>query len=306
VAEKYSLDVAMPRIKDLFERTAARKREPSTLMSNLMKTGTLTSHPVDIDTPKGEDRAEISVAAGSATDIPSAEADERDAQLEPGSDLAKSVIELRRISTGTNDPLNWVKVSQSFRGPKGPLETIGPSNHPIDFARLAQRVYQWQPQTILDVGAVEGGSVFIWTRMGTSSTHIIVAPVEGRIALDEKIALMTRMARDQQTIRYLPLIEDAQKMEKAIDRALDNRQVDLLFLHGRRPYRALAADYRRYRKKVRPGGLIGWDGINLLGKTTKTEGGDRLWTEVKPMFPQHAEYLNGIATEHGGIAMIKV
>jgi glycosyltransferase involved in cell wall biosynthesis len=41
VEEKYSLKVAMPRIKDLFERVAARRREPSVRAELLCRTGTM-------------------------------------------------------------------------------------------------------------------------------------------------------------------------------------------------------------------------------------------------------------------------
>jgi glycosyltransferase involved in cell wall biosynthesis len=41
VEEKYSLQVAMPRIKDLFERVAARRREPSLRAELLCRTGTM-------------------------------------------------------------------------------------------------------------------------------------------------------------------------------------------------------------------------------------------------------------------------
>jgi glycosyltransferase involved in cell wall biosynthesis len=41
VQEKYSVEVALPRLKAFFEQVAARKRSPSTLMKDLVRTGTL-------------------------------------------------------------------------------------------------------------------------------------------------------------------------------------------------------------------------------------------------------------------------
>jgi ADP-ribose pyrophosphatase YjhB (NUDIX family) len=39
VEEKYSVDVAMPRLKDFFERVASKRREPSVLASKLVRPG---------------------------------------------------------------------------------------------------------------------------------------------------------------------------------------------------------------------------------------------------------------------------
>jgi glycosyltransferase involved in cell wall biosynthesis len=47
-AEKYSLDVAIPRLKDFFEKVAATPRHPSQLLQNLLKPGTL---PVVVTDP---------------------------------------------------------------------------------------------------------------------------------------------------------------------------------------------------------------------------------------------------------------
>ncbi|MDP9174982.1 MAG: glycosyltransferase [Planctomycetota bacterium] len=292
VVEKFSLDVAIPRIKTMFETVAAGKRLPKMLLEDLVKAGSLaetTSEP----------------AADLLTAEPVAESATAD-KLDADSDVAKAMSEIRRISATEQKAINWPQIVQSYRGPAGPLETIGPPNHPIDLARLLQRLSEWQAQTILELGNTDLGTIFLWTRVLPPSARIILVPLPMMKLPEMQLKLLPQILRPKQELKLLSIAKDPEWMDKTIDEALGKRPLDFVFMHGRRPFKELSADFRRIRKKVRAGGLMAWDGINPTSPSENTLGGDQLWTEVRPLYPQRAEYLNGVVNEIGGIAMIKV
>jgi glycosyltransferase involved in cell wall biosynthesis len=292
VAEKFSLDVAMPRLKSLFERVAGQKREPSLLLEKLVRAGTVKP------TKREAEMEPVSANASIAAQTPDA--------LDQDGDLAQAVAEINRISAREQTAINWPPIVQGFRGPPGPLETIGPPNHPIDLARLLQRLNEWKAKTILELGNPDLGTIFLWTRAILADARFLIVPLEELSLSPQKLELLPKIPRPGQDLKLLPIAPDPDAMENAIDNALEKRQLDFVFMHGRRPYKEFAADFRRLRKKVRPGGLMAWDGINPVNKNEQTDGGDRLWTEVRPHYPHRAEYLNGVVNEAGGIAMIKI
>jgi glycosyltransferase involved in cell wall biosynthesis len=319
VIDKYSLDVALPRIKELFERVAVMRREPSVLLEKLVRAGTMGNVPADEDVFGTSATTEVAGAAtspesaaapGNSADAPG---DQSGAAIRSAGDtiayatpMERAVAELQRISTGEHTPAEWVRRCQSFRGPPGPLEYLGPRYHPNDITRLLQRVAEWRAQTILEIGFTGAGTVFLWTRVATPKARIILAPSPGNGPPPEIIELFAKMPRPQQQIRVTTPQEDPDALSLTIDSALEGQEVDFLFLHGKRTFKSLQEDFRRYRRKVREGGLIAIDGFNALTKTPETNGTDRLWAELRPLYPQRAEYLNGTATDLGGIVMIKI
>ena len=295
VTEKFSLDVAMPRIADLFERTAARKREPSVLLEKLVKAGTLEVVTTDPDVLARKARlTERPVAAAPAPAVPTT----------PREQAIAMIRELGSRGRTVND---WVRVTQGFRGPAPAYETLGPRNHPVDLSRLCQRLAEWKAKVLVEVGVQEGGTLFLLSQMAPEDARLVATGTPESPIPAERVPFFEAMARTtKQSVRCVPEVADSEDLERAIDKATDGKKIDFLFLHGRRPFKALSNDYRRLRKKIRSGGLIAWDGVSPVTPFgPERDGGHRLWQEVQPLYPQKAEYLNGASTEFGGMVMVK-
>jgi hypothetical protein len=121
---------------------------------------------------------------------------------------------------------------------------------------------------------------------------------------EERVPLFEAFGCGEQTIRSITRGEPA-KLDYEMNQKCRNRLADFVFLNGRRPYDELKADLQRCLKWTRSGALIAWDGIRPFGADeTSLSGGMRLWQELQPRFPQHAEYLSGTSLPCGGIAAI--
>lgn len=316
VTENYSLDVAMPRLKELYERVASRKREPSVRLEKLVQVGTLKQRSPDLDVVGGTPERPAQPGAGAAqTSEPAsaAEVGAGDAPVTGGAQVSgdslppieQAVAQIKAVAAVGKTIPQWISFAQSFRAAE-PLGEIGPKGHPQDFARLMMRLAQWHADTVVEIGAEDGGTMFLFSRVASDNAKLICAGLPDRHIPPERIALIEAMARAQQSVICVNA-DGSEALERKIDKACGGKKLDFLFLHGRRPYKALQSDFRRYRSRVRPGGLIAWDGLNpVSGKTDNTDGADRLWAEVRPLYPQRAEYLNGCTTEFGGIAVVKL
>lgn len=331
VREGYSVDVAMPRLKTFFETVAANKREPSTLLKNLVREGTLK--PVISD--EEAQRKKLAAYAGvpykpkefsvtsSVSAVPSSQrkfapsafqnsplALAADSPVKRGKTptanaLDQALEKLWQMGIGRGAIEDWVQIAETYRGPE-PFESLGLEQHPVDLARLMKRVLEWKPKLILESGTQLGGTLFLWTRVAAFDCQLIAAGFPERPIPEDRLALFEAFACGEQSIRCVPRGETS-KIDYAVQKQRDGRLANFVFLNGRRPYDKLKADLNRCLKWTASGSLVAWDGLRPFGFDEKhLAGGIQLWQELKPRFPQNAEYLSGQNLPSGGIAVIVV
>jgi len=313
VEEKYSLKVAMPRLHDFFQRVAAKPRSPSIRADLLVRPGTLataaSAEPDEElrDSDSGSSSNLRPLPEPAAPTVVTAPPPATDEPLpEDPKEMALALVRRLSASTRPRTPADWVAATQSFRAP-APVSRLGPPNHPTDLARLLQRVMQWKPGLVVDLGTGDGGTLFLWTRVASPQATLIAAALPGKPYPADKIPFLQAMARPKQAIRCIPSPKDHEELARAVDESCNGKKIDFLFMHGLRSYPKLRADFRHYRNRVRKGGLIAWDGVDpVVPLDMDNEGGHRLWAEVKPMYSFHAEYLAGRTSTIGGIVAIRV
>lgn len=331
VRENYSVDVAMPRLKTFFETVAAKKREPSTLMKNLVREGTLQQVISDEESHRKKEAAyagvpykpKVASFTSPVAVTPAAQSKTTPASLKnsplalaanspvkrgntkPDSPLGQALEKLWQMGVGRATIEDWTLVAEAYRGPE-PFETLGVDQHPLDLARLMQRVLQWKPKLIIESGTELGGTLFLWTRVAAYDCHLIAAGLPAQPIPDERPPLFEAFACGQQTIRSISRGETA-KIDYDINKQREKRLANFMFLNGRRPYEQLKADLDRCWKWLASGALVAWDGLRPFGFDEKhLAGGIQLWQELQPRFPQNAEYLSGKDLPGGGIAAIVV
>jgi glycosyltransferase involved in cell wall biosynthesis len=289
VAEKYSVDVAMPKLVQFFERVQSQSpcREPSLLLSNLVRSGQpghLTGGEPDVDGSLDTGPARLTEAAPDDVSHQAAR------QLK---EFVKDVPDVELAAT-----------LQRFRGPAPWFLEAGPWNHPVDLTRMLNRVREWKPRTIVDVGDDGGGRTVLWSRAAADDARIILAGVPSGSAPVFRMTFFNGLARAGQSVRCVTRTGQLE-IHQRVSEMLSNKWIDLLWIDGLRPFLEVARDFESLGRLVRKGGLIGWDGIG--GSTApdpQHDGGYRLWSEVKARFPKHAEYLSGVNQPRRGIALI--
>jgi glycosyltransferase involved in cell wall biosynthesis len=333
VREGYSVDVAMPRLKTFFETVAAKKRQPSTLMKDLAREGTIQQVLSDEEAQRKKQAAyagvaykpkELSVTSSMQSAVPgpgqpkftpesfkksplalAADSPVKRGNAKADSPLGQALEKLWQMGVGRGTIEDWVQIAEAYRGPE-PFGTLGVEQHPVDLSRLMKRVLEWKPKLILESGTELGGTLFLWTRIAAYDCHFIAAGTSERPIPEDRLALFEAFACGQQSIRSIPRGETT-KIEYDINKQRDKRLANFVFLNGRRPYEELKADLNRCLKWTESGALVAWDGLRQFSFDEKhLAGGIQLWQELKPRFPQNAEYLSGKDLPCGGIAVIVV
>lgn len=303
VQERYSLSVALPRLKDFFERVGVAKRSPSIRAELLVRKGIWQKSDDEDDDALGKTPARSNAPESRTTRVPI------DSTVLPGpgtDDHSRAISLLKKTLAQSRTIQEWILATQDFRGPSPLYAKLGPPNHPTDLARLLKRVQERKARLVVNLGAGDGGMLLLLCQMAAVPATMIAAGL-GQGFPVEKIPFFEAMAGERQRVRCIPNADGAEELRRQIDRLCDGEKIDVLLMDGLRPHQELRANFRHFRNRMHKKGIIAWSGINpLVVPDAEHDGGHRLWSEVKPMYPFHAEYLSGCNSLSGGIAAIQM
>ena len=151
-----------------------------------------------------------------------------------------------------------------------------------EFAPFLAVVLKQRPETIVEIGRGNGGSLWALCRaVAESATIVSVDLPEGPFGgSDASAEVITRLESYSGPRQRLHLIQADSRASETVARVHELApRVDLLFIDGDHSYEAVAADYRSYGPLVRPGGLIGFHDI-LPHPDVPDCQVDRLWSEL--------------------------
>jgi predicted O-methyltransferase YrrM len=148
-----------------------------------------------------------------------------------------------------------------------------------------EQIERLRPQRVCEIGTAAGGTLYLLTRV--SAPDALVVSIDLVIAPHTR-ALRERLARPGQ--RVVRVAGDSHSEETAVrlDRLLDGQPLDALFIDGDHSYDGVRADFERYGRLVRSGGIIALHDINEDFRTkhgieTPSISGEvpRFWRELK-------------------------
>lgn len=159
---------------------------------------------------------------------------------------------------------------------------IGITQEPDEIRWLFELVRDHKPQTVLEIGLDEGGTLFLWTRAAPPDAHLIAIDTRppGRLGLRSPFPLVRRsFARDAQHIDLVMGADShAPSTFELVQELLGPRKLDLLFVDGDHSRDGVWKDFRMYCPLVRPGGLIAFHDVSKQ-TSPDTEGTARFWQE---------------------------
>lgn len=122
-----------------------------------------------------------------------------------------------------------------------------------------ERIERLRPQRVCEIGTAAGGTLYLLTRV--SAPDALVVSIDLVISPHTR-ALRERLARPGQ--RVVSLSGDSHREETAVrlERLLDGQPLDALFIDGDHSYDGVRADFERYGKLVRSGGIIALHDVN--------------------------------------------
>jgi predicted O-methyltransferase YrrM len=148
-----------------------------------------------------------------------------------------------------------------------------------------EAIEELRPQRVCEIGTAAGGTLYLLTRV--SAPDALVVSID-RATSPHTRALRARLGRQDQ--RVVSLAGDSHSEETALqlERLLDGRPLDALFIDGDHSYEGVRSDFERYARLVRSGGIVALHDVNEDFRTrhgieTPSISGDvpRFWRELK-------------------------
>lgn len=150
---------------------------------------------------------------------------------------------------------------------------------------LLERVRALQPRRVCEVGTSAAGTLYLLTRV--SAPDALIVSVDISIPLHTR-GLRARLAGPRQRLVSLEGDSHADETVSRLERLLDGEPLDFLFIDGDHSYDGVRADFERYGRLVRPGGLIALHDVNddfrtRHGVDSPSISGEvpRFWQELK-------------------------
>lgn len=161
------------------------------------------------------------------------------------------------------------------------VDTLKPNietfQNPWELERLVAVVERLAPESVLEIGAWHGGTLWHWLQIADS-----VAVVDDGM---RRQGDWYGWAQDADT--DLALIQSYSQEPEAVERAAEHAPYDLLFIDGDHSYASVRADWDNYGPMVAEGGVVAFHdilprsgyGVSQLWGELKAADGSR-WMEI--------------------------
>jgi len=173
----------------------------------------------------------------------------------------------------------------------------------VEYARL---VAGMRPRTVLEIGTLRGGTLFIHSRLALPDATLISIDLPGsplgRIWRWAHTPIFKRFSKRGQTLHLLRADSHRKETQSTVSKFLNGRQLDLVFVDGDHSYVGVRADFEMYCPFVRPGGVMAFHDIAVQPAPNEVA---RFWNEIKPRY-RHKEILDRTTQDTMGIGIIEL
>jgi hypothetical protein len=191
------------------------------------------------------------------------------------------------------------------QGTGGKIRIANPY-HPNDLARFIREIGKRRPKRILDVGTESIVTFALWNALAASGARVVSIAWPGETYPQEIKDAFQILLRSDKMCTLVHQAPDFERIDADLHKCMGDDAADLLFIDGMRPAAMVRRAYGTFRRRVRRGGWIAWDGICPdTALTDDQDGGDLLWTEVHKLYPTRALLASGGNKPKGGIAWVQ-
>jgi predicted O-methyltransferase YrrM len=163
-----------------------------------------------------------------------------------------------------------------------------------------------KPGAVLEIGTYAGGTLYCWCKVARPDAVVISVDLPGGKwgggYTDERAEEMRMLFPGPgQQLHLLAADSHDESTIRSIQKLLNGRQLDFLFIDGDHSYEGVKQDFDMYSPLVRTGGLIAFHDI-LPHPNDPDVKVDEVWNEVKGPY-RHVEFKSG-AKWWGGIGIL--
>jgi cephalosporin hydroxylase len=163
---------------------------------------------------------------------------------------------------------------------------IAPAQVSSEITGLLKLLATRPPQTLLEIGAYKGGTFFLFSRVAAPDALLINLDLPpdatGRGTLPWRAQLYRSFVREQQRIELVADDSHQPATVRRLQKMLNGRKLDFLFIDGDHSYAGVKMDYELYSPLVAKGGLIAFHDI-VPAAAELGFGVAQFWKELKPM-----------------------
>jgi len=191
---------------------------------------------------------------------------------------------------------------------KSCLGAIKPIQIRYEILELLKILYKEKPRVLLEIGTANGGTLFLFSRVASEEALLISVDLPGggfgvgyprfRIPLYESFAFKN------QKIHLLRADSHSEETKESVEKILNSRKLDFLFIDGDHTYQGVKMDFEMYSPLVREGGLIALHDIVVHPEETGC-GVHKFWNEIKPKY-EHIEIVEDVRQKWAGIGVVRV
>jgi cephalosporin hydroxylase len=200
-------------------------------------------------------------------------------------------------------------------GPRSVLLTRGAKRRgavqkTLEFSALVALLRARKLSTIVEIGTLHGGTLWTWCQLAAPNALIVSIDLPGGDFGGgygvEAASRLQRYARARQQLHLIQGDSHAPATLEQLEKLLDGREVDFLFIDGDHTYDGVCADFDMYAGLVGRGGIVALHDI-LLHPTDPDCQVDRLWRDLRAVH-SHRELIDPDDTrargQWGGIGVI--
>ena len=182
----------------------------------------------------------------------------------------------------------------------------GAMQHVDELTVFVRTLQARSPRTVLEIGTAQGGVFWLLCRLASPDATLIsldLPPAERFSGGEKRPIDLQGMRLPGQTVRAIHGDSHDPAMPALVSEALDNKELDLLFIDGDHTYDGVRSDFLMYSPLVRAGGLIAFHDI------IKTSWAgcevDRFWAELFARKELNPRAIVGRVPSHfGGIGLL--
>ncbi|MCX2819654.1 class I SAM-dependent methyltransferase [Haladaptatus sp. F3-133] len=124
---------------------------------------------------------------------------------------------------------------------------------------LAEVAAEHEPQNVLEIGTLRGGTFYVWCRHLDTADHLVSLDLPGRDLKTRRDDLLTEFAPSKDVNVVRGNSHDDETFERVAD-TLDE-PVDFLFIDGDHTYEGVKDDFGRYRKLAADDAVVAFHDI---------------------------------------------
>jgi cephalosporin hydroxylase len=213
----------------------------------------------------------------------------------------KKVRELRGLTAGCKSPADYVAA----------LDRVGffqSLQKRYEVLRLLEVVASLQPRKVCEIGAYNGGTLFLFAQMCAPTAEIISIDLEYSPV---KRKNFPRFARDGQRIICIEADSQTESTRDRVRSILSGDELDYLFIDGDHSFEGVSRDFELYSPLVRAGGVIAFhdivpDSWTRTGIPSTNCSGDvpRFWSQLRSRYDGCEEFIEEPNQDGYGIGVL--